>query len=912
MKTFLQEVVEALQGQKDPISDLVLILPSIRAGLFLKELIKVAYKDQTLFAPEILSIEEFITDLSGLQPIDNTTALFEFYNTYTQTHTDQEKESFESFTPWAQILIHDFNEVDRYLLNPKDFFNYLSEIKDLDHWSLQPEKTPLVKQYIGFWENLEEYYTTFVSQLLNAEKGYQGLQYRIAASKIDNYTQEATKKHVFIGFNALNEAEQQIIQKLLTSGKAEAFWDIEQRFYEDRSHGASLFLRQYTEQWPYFQKSNPNWISSHFSANKQLSVIGTPKQIGQAKYVGELLATLSKAELERTAIVLGDESLLLPILNSIPEHIKDINITMGLPLREIPLATFFEALLQIHIQASSEHGFYYKPLLDVLHNQAVFWLLGSTTHILSEKISQENIVYPKLQQLITLVPPGQIAIFKILFEPMKTVNSAIKRFQELIQLLKNNLENEDRPLELEYCYRFYTIFNKLQLLQSQYNYIKTLSGFQKLYHELLGTETLDFRGEPFKGLQLMGMLESRCLDFDTVIITGVNEGVLPAGKTTNSFIPYDLKRSYKLPTFKEKDAIYTYHFYRLLQRSSSAYMLYNTESDSRNTGEKSRFLLQLEIEQEPNHTLNNYVVAADVPLITTSVLNIEKSPAVIEKLAGLASYGFSPSALTSYIRNPIDFYHQYVLGIREQDSVEETIAVNTLGTVVHNVLENLYKPFVGCLLATNDLGAMILAIDKEVRKEFRSVYAKMNITEGKNLVIFEVAKRYVYNFLKSEQRLLGSGAEIEIIAIEQNLKTALNIPELGFPVYIKGKVDRVDKLDGQLRIIDYKTGNVTKSSVEISDWELLTGDYKYSKAFQVLTYSYLHSQNLQQEESIEAGIISFKNLKEGFLKFGTKVAGTRNKEHTINEAVFEKYLNELKRLILEICNPNIPFEEKEV
>ncbi len=911
MKTFLQEVVDTLQQQESAISDLILILPSIRAGLFIKELIKSAYVDQTLFAPKIISIEEFITELSELQSIDNTTALFEFYNTYLNTHTDQEKEEFESFTPWAQTLIYDFNEVDRYLLDPKDFFNYLSNIKDIDHWYLQPEKTPLVKRYISFWQNLENYYTTFVNQLVGAKKGYQGLQYRIAASKIDVYTQKANKKHVFIGFNALNEAEQQIIQHLLNAGKAQVFWDIDKRFYEDRSHGASLFIRQYVERWSYFKKHQIDWIHTNFSSPKQLTVVGTPKQIGQAKYVGELLSKLPKEKLNRTAIVLGDESLLLPILNAIPEDIKDINITMGLPLREIPLAIFFEALLQIQIQ-SSNRGFYYKPLLDLLQNQTVFWLLGTTTYLLAEKITQENLVYPTLQQLLGHVPKAQIAVFKLLFDPMKSVEKAIARFQELLQLLKDHLENQNSTLELEYCYRFYVIFNKLHQLQQQYNYVKTLSGLQKLYHELLGTETLDFRGEPFRGLQLMGMLESRCLDFETVIITGVNEGILPAGKSTNSFIPFDLKRSYELPTYKEKDAIYTYHFYRLLQRADRAYMLYNTESGGQNAGEKSRFLLQLEIENEPTHQLENYVVGAEVPSITAVPLRIAKNAAVIKKLEALAAYGFSPSALTGYIRNPIDFYHRYVLGIQEQDHVEETIATNTLGTVVHNVLENLYKPFVGKTVTTHDVKRMLLEIDAQVRQEFKSVYTKMNITEGKNLVIFEVAKRYVFNLLKSEQRLLASGAELEIVAIECNLQAELQIAELDFPVFIKGKVDRVDKLNGQLRIIDYKTGNVTKSALEISDWEVLTEDYKYSKAFQVLTYAYLHLHNQPMETTIEGGIISFKNLKEGFLKFGTKIAGSRTKEHFINQRVLEKYFDELKRLILEICNPNIYFEEKEV
>jgi len=909
--TFIQDVIDTLQEQKQPISDFVFLLPSKRAGLFLKEALKENYRDKTLLVPVIQSIEEFITERSGLQPITTTTTLFEFYHTYLHTHKELEKESFESFTTWAQTLLHDFNEIDRYLIDHHSFFNYLSQIQDINHWYLQSEKTPLIARYISFWKNLEDYYTEFTNKLVEAGKGYQGLQYRVAAQHMEAYAKTTKQRYIFLGFNALNAAEQTIIQQLVHAQKAQVFWDMDATFYTDTAHDASLFLRKYAKNWPHFQLQKPQWIASHFADKKTIEIIGTPKHIGQANYVGELLANFSEETLKNTAIVLGDESLLLPLLNSLPENIKELNITMGLPLRQVPLASFFEAMLHMHAQQEPQ-GHYYKWVLELLHSQPVYWLLGATATTLANSITKNNSIYITASQLQENAPEHQHANIHLLFHPLELANDAIATFQKLIYLLKALLKKENKLLDLEYCYRFYRVFNQLQDLQESYNYITSLTGLQKLYHEVLNSETLDFRGEPFRGLQLMGMLESRCLDFENVIITAVNEGVLPAGKSSNSFLPYDLKKAYQLPTYKEKDAIYTYHFYRLLQRAKNVYLLYNTEADGLNTGEKSRFLLQLEIEKQPNHELRHLVVSPHVPQLLINPITFPKNQNSIEKLKSLAAYGFSPSALTSYIRDPIAFHHHYILGIKEEDQVEETIAANTLGTVVHNVLENYYKPFVGKHVTLASISHMRDTIDEQVRKEFRAVYAKMNITQGKNLLIFEVAKRYIFNFLNKEAATLRTGAILKIIAIETTLKTKVALPELDFPVFLKGKVDRVDELDGQLRIIDYKTGKVTSNELTITDWNCLTTDYKYSKAFQVLTYVYMMYGHQSSFAPIAGGVISFKNLKEGFLQFGTKtISKSRTKDHNITPETLEHYRLELKKILLEICNPNISFEAKE-
>jgi ATP-dependent helicase/nuclease subunit B len=468
-------------------------------------------------------------------------------------------------------------------------------------------------------------------------------------------------------------------------------------------------------------------------------------------------------------------------------------------------------------------------------------------------------------------------------------------------------------LSLEYLYRFNELFNELSRLNLEYHHIKDVSTLFSIYKELLSSETLDFQGEPLQGLQIMGMLESRVLDFETVIISSVNEGVLPSGKSNNSFIPFDVKLENKLPTYKEKDSVYTYHFYRLLQRAKNVYILYNTEADILTGGEKSRFITQLEL--EGIHKINHHIIVPQVPIIETSLNTIEKNEDLLNKITAVAERGFSPSSLTSYIRNPIDFYYQKILKIKEHDNVEETIAANTLGTVVHNTLQDFYEPLIGKFITVEIIKNLKTDIYKTVALHFKKEYKEGDITKGKNLIIFEIAKRYVSNFLDFEIKELKAGNQIKILAIEAENKVIITIPELKFPVKLTGKVDRVDQYNGITRIIDYKTGRVEQSDVEIVNWENITTDYKkYSKSFQVLAYAYMMHLSSDIELPVEAGIISFKNLSNGFLKFSKKdkAGNGARKDSLITAETLDNFEVELQQLILEICNSNIPFTEKEI
>ncbi|TJY38197.1 PD-(D/E)XK nuclease family protein [Pontimicrobium aquaticum] len=918
MPNFISDVLKDLEIKEVNLSNLTFILPSKRAGVFLRNEIA-TNASKTIFAPSIISIEEFVEELSQLKKISNTELLFEFYSVYKSQTPIEQIESFETFSKWARMLLQDFNEVDRYLIEPKSIFKYLSDIKDINHWALEKNQTPLITNYLAFWKRLFTYYSSLVDVLIKKGKAYQGLIYREAVESLESYIQlNENDHHVFLGFNALNNSESLIIQELLQSGLASVYWDIDELFLNNTKHDAGYFIRQHKNMWTYLKSKPFQWSHKHYSEQKNMSVIGIPKNVGQAKYVGEILSTLKsqKGHLNNTAVVLGDETLLLPVLNSLPDTVEALNITMGFPLKSIPLASLFDQLFLLHKDGKS--SFYYKDVIAILSHSFIRSLFIDNHkdfgQIIIDFINENNLVNIDYKKLLKLAPQLE-TILTLLFKPWsnnpsEALHNCLRVILEIKAfLVKNKKEN---LLALEYLYRFNEVFNTLTTLNSKYKHIISISALYSVYNELLSFETLDFKGEPLKGLQIMGMLESRVLDFETVIITSVNEGILPSGKSNNSFIPYDVKLENKLPTYKEKDAVYTYHFYRLIQRSKNVFILYNTEPDVINGGEKSRFITQLEV--EGIHNIQHKIITPITPKIFQELMSISKTDDVISTLKSLSKKGLSPSSLTNYIRNPLDFYYQKILGIKEVDDVEETVAANTLGTVVHNTLEDLYKPFENAILNVDLIKNMTQKVENTVQHHFKNIYKDGDITKGKNLIIYEIAKRYVTNFLNEELKDLEQGNRIKIIEVEADLSVNLNIDTLDFPVTLKGKVDRIDEYNGTLRIIDYKTGKVEQSQVEVVDWDIICTDYKkYSKSFQVLMYAYMLHLQTPFKQNVEAGIISFKNLSSGFLKFGKKEKpGSRNKNTNIDVEVLNNFENELKKLILEIYNPNIDFIEKEI
>lgn len=915
MQSFLEEVLDNLTIESHSLEHSVFVLPSKRAGNFLINALANKSK-RTFFSPEVYSIEGFVEKVAGISYATNTQQLFELYSVYQKT-SKTEIDSFFAFSKWGQTLLQDINEIDRYLIDASKLFSNLSAIQEVNHWSLEASKTKMVQDYLEFWHGLEELYTNFNDELLQKGLGHQGLVYRKACKQLNNYLESNThKKHVFIGFNALNTAESELIQNILENTNASIYWDLDAYFLNDPIHDAGLFIRAHQKSWPYLQNSPLKGISTNYSSKKNIQVVGVPKNISQAKYVGKLLKEIHQGVIgliKNTAVVLADESLLNPILNSIPEEIDTVNITMGYPLNKTPLADLFTQFIGLYINREKQ-GWFYRKILELLSHPYIKVLLTQEgidyATIIGKEIKDKNWTYITPEKLKD--HSFNCRQLTLLFSwNTPSPEDLIKRCIEIIWDLKPRFENVNDILAIEYLYRFFNLFNQLLEMVQQNNFINDLKSLQGLFKEQLSSETVDFQGDPLEGLQIMGMLESRNLDFETVIITSVNEGILPSGKSNNSFIPFDLKVNFGLPTYKEKDAVYTYHFYRLLQRAKNVYILYNTEPDVLEGGEKSRLIAQLLTDTNKIGDITSNVAMPKIEPNPKTLASILKDDGLMQLIQEHAQNGFSPTSLSNYIRNPIDFYKRNLLGINDTLEVEETIAANTFGTIVHDTLEELYTPFIGQILHHEKLKTAKKEIRKVVKKHFAKSYMEGDISTGKNLIAFNVVERYISNFLDQEIAD-AQNHEIKIVGIEQKLSVSLTVPDVDFPVTLKGKLDRIDQRDGQFRIIDYKTGKVESKNVEIVDWDVITSDYDYSKAFQLLCYALMYTQG-SSFETLESGIISFKNLNAGMLRFATKPSkGSRTKDTFITNETLSLFKGELNQLIREICNPTIPLTEKEI
>ncbi len=918
MNSFLEQVLNTIDKEHGSFENMVFILPSKRAGSFLKKgIAKIIGKP--IFTPEIYSIEEFVGEISGLSTATNTQQLFELYYAYLeQTTQEQEQENFVDFSKWGQTLLQDFNEIDRYLIDTGKMFSNLSAIQEINHWYVAAEKTEMVQNYVDFWNKLEKLYTAFNQRLSGKGMGHQGLVYRKAYDNLDAYSQSHSHKHhIFIGFNALNTAESSIIQHILAKNNADIFWDLDAYFLNDPNHDAAYFIRNHQKTWPYLIQNGLKGITSSFIQDKKIEVIGVPKNISQAKYVGNILKTLAyenNGALTSTAVVLNDETLLNPLLNSLPEEIDRVNITMGFPLNKTSFENFFHQFLALYVH-KQPHGWYYKDLLSFLSHPYMEVLLrdNNTSHAqtISQTITTHNLTFLNRNQLLSFAQPNNTYLDKLFFEPIPSPQQFIQSTLEIIAILKDKLQAMGNALALEELFRFYGIFNQIATMLSEHTFINDLKSLLTLFTELVAMETLDFKGDPIEGLQIMGMLESRNLDFETVILTSVNEGILPAGKSNNSFIPFDLKRNFGLPTFKEKDAVYTYHFYRLLQRAKHIYLVYNTEPDVLEGGERSRLITQLLTDETIKNKITEYIAVPEIKVVPKTETRIQKDDALMQLIKAYALKGFSPSSLSNYVRNPLDFYKQNLLRINELQEVEETVAANTFGTIIHDSLEDLYKPVIGQYLSKDILTEMKGNIEKWVKHHFDKSYSALTQLRGKNLIAYQVIIKYIRSFIDFEIRE-SETHQIKILALEEKMTIGLDYPEVGFPIQLTGKLDRIDEIDGTLRIIDYKSGKVVPNQVTLFDWELLTQEYKYSKAFQLLCYALMYTHE-KTSDSLIAGIVSFKNLSAAVQHFGIKASQNgRKTDIAITPDTLSSFHAELKRLILEICHRDIPFIEKEV
>jgi ATP-dependent helicase/nuclease subunit B len=612
-----------------------------------------------------------------------------------------------------------------------------------------------------------------------------------------------------------------------------------------------------------------------------------------------------------------------------------VNVTMGYPFKYTHLYHLAGMLFRMQENAeklalqrkSATRSFYVKDVLNVLSHPYLLLFEPSpgssqaSFESFSASIRQRNRVFMAPGEILrysTGAENGFKAINDCLFTTWENPFMALDGLLRTIELVRDRMierktgQAADRDVDIEYLFHLSKIIKRCRTMMETYPFIQDLKTLKKILFQVMDASRLPFSGEPLQGLQVMGVLETRAIDFENLIVLSVNEGILPSGRMPNSFIPFDIKNEFGLPTFKHKDAVFAYHFYRMLQRASNIFLLYDTEGDQMKGGEKSRFITQVGYElarYNPKVSFSETLLGPGSPTEgTDKAIIVQKSPAIIERLMEKAKKGFSPSTLNTYIRCSLQFYFQEILGLSEAESVEETIESKTMGTVIHQVFQKVYEPYSGKYIDPKELAAKLDMTEKYLKDAFSEHYKDGDLDYGKNHLIYKVSLFLVNEFIRQEAEYLVSkdnpASSLKILSLESQFETELTveISEKQVQVRFKGKTDRIDQLDDVIRVIDYKTGVVQASELQVKSWDKLIQDPKKGKAFQLILYGWLlYKSPGNQRLRMQTGNISMRKISEGFIR--VKLPG----DQEINDesmAVFEELL---KALAGNILDPELPF-----
>ena len=951
MNPFLKQTAQYLcSAFQSDLEDLCVVLPNRRAGLFLRKYLALEV-GKVSWAPSILSIEDFITEISGLHEVDQAGLLFELYEVHREIEGDK-TQPFDEFLHWAQQLIGDFNDIDRYMADSHELFSTLSEARAISLWNLDGKPlTPFEQEYLRFYQSLDLYYQKFSARMLAKNQGWQGLIFRKVAENIDQIKDRMTWKHViFAGLNALTKAEEQLIGVLRNNGMATLLWDADGYYFHDGKQEAGEFLRKWMKKWPVQEML---WVSDDYARDaKEIVMIGSPDPVGQVKYCGKLLgdlARMGKAD-EKTAVVLPDISLLMPLLNSVPSEVASLNITAGLPLKQTPLAGLFDTIFNMHLHASrysnyktsEKHQYYYKDVLKMIQHpyiQLIAEALMDGGRMVLADLTEKIRLGAKSFINFKDVSGEQIGLFGMNLAFLETVfnfwkgpSDAITCFKNLIEDLrisilklsqKGKLKKDptfqviDRKMDMEYLFAFSTILHQLSNLLNNFNGNLKITAFFELFQQLTNSMTLPFSGEPLQGVQLMGMLETRNLDFENLIILSCNEDLLPASKLTPSFIPFDIKRNFGLPTYRQKDSVYAYHFYRLLQRATNVWILYNTEPNQLGGGDRSRFLRQI-VQELPGHNPKISIIETVLtsPIVKgepTRRIIISKVGKILVSLEAKALKGFSATSLNLYRNCPLKFYYSEIAGIKEPEEISDTIDSAVLGSAVHGALNDLYQQFIGMPLSVGKLKEALSGVDKATLNAFDKKYKGGDILSGKNLLLVNVAKLLVSRLLnfdiREEEVFVRDSKQHHVSFLEQHIKTSLIVPfgNNQITVNLKGFLDRVDNVDGLWKIIDYKTGSTEAKNINIKDWEDLKSNPDLDIGFQLVMYGFLMLRWSQEIFRVSAGIVSLRKIKSGFNSVSVPSDETGKSTTILTADSAEKFQTVLLSILSDIYDPTKPF-----
>ncbi len=920
MKKFLTKVGEYIRGQHPgDLEKVMLCFPNNRAAYFSRQEFHAAGGR----LPSFRAMEPWVHSLSQkvqAQQVELINILFKAYKEVGGV------DDFDTFIPTGYTMLSDFNEVDMQLVKAKPFFKDLYDVKSMNTF-LEDEETltEYSKNYRDFWDVFRQSYFRLQETLQSTGKAYNGMIYRDVAENIHKVDLSGYSKIYFVGFSGLTRSEQKIISYLLDINVAEFLVDADAYYLNDDKQEAGDFFREYKKSW---RIRTFKWEDSNIlTTPKNIEVIGVARNIGQAKLAGDILQNhlkVSDVDLQDTVVVLLDERLLQPVMASLPDTIGSVNITMGLPLSHMQLTDFLHHISGLQNNASvSTAGvqrFYHRDVLALLHH-TYFRMMVSDKESQPDAIRhirQENKVTVTRDELLDWFrSDGEL--IRLLFDIADTPGSYLSRMAGMIDWLYQKFvalakDGSDVATDIEVLYWLLKVLLNLQSQLSAFEPVWDIRSLQKLLENEIRNVRLPFESDKADGLQVMGIMETRSLDYKNVIILSMNEGILPSGKGAQTFIPHDVRRVY-MSTHKERDAVAAYLFYRLLQRAEKMYLIYNTESDLLGGGEKSRFILQMqhELKDKPNIQMQerNFVLGAEI--------RQEEHPIIVQKDEGvkavLRNYltvkGLSPTALNTYINCTLQFYFKNIIGLREQEDIEEEMEASTIGSAVHYALEHIYKETLGTPLTVSFLRNVISDSDRIgglIRTYLQERFDVQSLQQGKNYLLYNVCTSLVVNFLKNEMKRVEAleleGKKGIVILLEQDMEQRLQVG--GYDIRVHGLTDRVDRVNDVVNIADYKTGDARKSKIKIDDMPLLRTDPEYSKSFQLMMYAWLYRcVHGRQPDGIRSGIYWLRHTE------GRYEPLQKNGSDILSDQTLDEFDTILKDILKDIVSEEIPFAKTE-
>ena len=890
---FLSKIISELLSETSDLSQTVIVLPGKRPVVFLKQILKEQKYEG--FLPEFFTVDELIKKISGKQYIQGISLWLFGYDVYKKIYPE---ETLENFLKWFPTLLKDWDDMLKFSEEDKAVLEYMLDDERIKNWGeTLGDGDNARKRNLNLWKKMYVFLPKLKENLQAKGWATDGMIHEMVREKISDFAEETETKFVFCGFNALTPLEEKLIRELLQKGKAECFFQADEYYIKDLKQEAGKFLRKHMH-WKEFNENRKfQWIENSFCEEKNIKVYEVAGNVAQTKILPEILQEIPKENYSKTAVVLLDENLLLPSLDAV-SFVDNLNITMGFPIKNLGFSGAVKKLFYLQKQLEkNDKSYYYLDVFSVLEEFPKNEEDGKIIDQFTAKIEGENIVYISKKMMQEHL--GELSYFQ-LFEK----RTAAELLEDLSNFCYQLKFREIDDILYENVSLFETTFKILKNHMKDYDFEISIDALEVLMNQLVNSENLDFQGEPLEGLQFMGLLETRLLDFENIILLSVNEGKLPLGNTQNTYLPFDVRRNFGLNTFLENDSIYAYHFYRLLQNSKNIYLLYNALGSGVNTGEKSRFITQMEMESP--HKMEHIVIENTSEPILQEPIIIEKTEKVLEKLNEWKSR-ISASHLISYLYNPIDFYLNNILKARETEEIEEELSQRNYGNLVHYALEELYGELQGKILKESDIEDLKPKIDEAIKEAISKLKHQPELYErGMNYIHKSMAAKVVEHILDYDLGLIKAGNYLEIISLENGINAEFLLDENGEKINFVGYIDRIDRLNGVVRVIDFKTAKAKNLSVKPKEEKLedfmSSADSKQALQLSIYAYMVLHNEKFSVNQ-LQCGIWSFAEIGKG-----VQTLKIYDNENIDNENV-SICMNSIKNIILEILNPEIPFKE---